>query len=174
MAAKYIFLVGMPGAGKTYWGSKIAEEFGLAFFDLDDFIAKQEQASIPALFARYGEAGFRERERKYLQKLISTEKRCTVVACGGGTPCFYDNIRLMMDAGIVIYLHADVAQLISRLQGSEESRPLLKGKADLSAYLTGLLDKRDGIYGQAHYILQSANISLTTFAEIISLCIDKQ
>lgn len=169
-----IFLIGMPAAGKTYWGRKIAGEYSLSFIDLDSFISEQEKASVSALFAMYGEAGFREREHKYLKKLIANNKTCTVVACGGGTPCFNNNIQLMKDAGVVICLQADVPALMARLKDSEEVRPLLRGKPDLAAYLNELLNKRKGVYEQAHYILQSANISLTTFAEIISLCTNRQ
>lgn len=172
--AKFIFLIGMPAAGKTYWGRKIADRYSLPFIDLDSFISEQEQASVSALFAMYGEAGFREREHKHLKKLIAAASPCTIVACGGGTPCFNNNIQLMKDAGIVIYLQADISALIARLKDSEDVRPLLRGKNDLAAHLTELLNKRRGDYEQAHYILQSANISLTTFAEIISLCTNRQ
>ena len=110
----------------------------------------------------------------YLKKLIASEKTFTVVACGGGSPCFNNNIQLMKDAGVVIYLQADVPALMARLKHSEEVRPLLRGKPDLAAYLNELLDKRKDVYEQAHYILQSANISLTTFAEMISVCTNRQ
>jgi shikimate kinase len=96
-----------------------------------------------------------------------------VVACGGGTPCFLDNMLLMKEAGTVIYLQADVADLIVNLNTSREMRPLLKGKGDMAAYLEGMLQKRKAIYEQAHYILQTKDISITTFAEIISSCTDR-
>jgi shikimate kinase len=171
---KILFLVGMPAAGKTYWGSRVAHEFDLQFIDLDIFIEEKEKASISALFATYGENGFRERENKYLKELIKKAARSTIIACGGGTPCFNDNLQLMKEAGIVIYLRADIPALISNLEASEELRPLLKGRGDMAIYLQGLLQKRIKFYEQAEYILQTKDISLTTFAEIISSCTNKQ
>ncbi len=163
-----IFLVGMPAVGKTHWGSKIAKEYKLPFIDLDVYIAEQEQASISALFAMYGEQGFREREQKYLKKIIHKATATTIVACGGGTSSYNDNMDLMKAAGVVIYLEADIAWLLNNLQKSNEVRPLLNNRGDLAVYLQDLLNKRKKLYEQAHHILQSKDISLSTFAKIIS------
>ena len=170
---KLLFLVGMPAAGKTFWGDKIAKAYPLEFIDLDVFVSEQEKASIPALFAQYGENGFREREHKHLKKLISNIKLDTVIACGGGTPCFNENLQLIKDAGTVIYLEADIPYLLDNINNSEEIRPLLRGRGDVGAYLEGLLQKRNRFYKQAHHILQTKNISLITFDEIISSCINR-
>jgi shikimate kinase len=170
---KLIFLIGMPAAGKTFWGDKIAKEYALEFIDLDVFVAQHEKASIPALFAQYGENGFREREHKHFKKLTSNITVHTVIACGGGTPCFHENIQLMKDAGVVIYLQADVPQLLENISNSEEIRPLLKGRGDVGAYLEELLQKRKQVYEQAHHILHTKNISLITFDEIINSCINR-
>jgi len=166
-AAKLIFLVGMPAAGKTYWGNKIALEYKMPFTDLDVFIAEQERASISALFAMYGENGFREREQKYLKKIIATFT-ATIVACGGGTPCYSDNIELMKQAGTVIYLQVDVPGLLNNLKKSDEVRPLLNNRGDMSVYLQDMLDKRKKFYEQAHHIFQAKGISLSTFGKILS------
>ena len=173
-SAKLIFLIGMPAAGKTFWGNKIAQQYQLQFTDLDVLISQQEAASISALFAKYGENGFREREHKYLKQIINNTKANAVIACGGGTPCFNDNMSLMKKAGIVIYLEADVQWLLKNLKDSKEARPLLNNRGDLSVYLAGLLKKRKGIYEQANYILPTQDISLTTFEKIISSCINRQ
>ena len=150
---KNIFLVGMPAVGKTYWGEKIAARYKLPFVDLDIFIAEQEQASVSALFAMYGEKGFREREEKQLKKLIKTAVPGTIVACGGGTPCFGENMRLMKDAGIVVYLQADISLLLQHLATETEKRPLLNNRGDLGTYLADMLTKRKSFYEQAHFIL---------------------
>jgi len=165
---KLIFLVGMPGAGKTFWGEKIKSEYALEFIDLDVYVAQMERASISALFAQYGENGFREREHKQFRKLVANITVDTVIACGGGTPCFHENMQLMKDAGRVIYLQADVPDLLNNINNSGEIRPLLKGRADVGAYLDDLLQKRKRFYEQAHHILQTKNISLITFDEIIN------
>ena len=164
----------MPAVGKTYWGKQIAEQYHFQFIDLDAFIAEQETASIPALFAQYGEAGFRERENIFLQKIISSSGGNYVVACGGGTPCFHNNITLMKEAGIVIYLSSSVELLLHNLKDSVATRPLLNGQHDTAAYLHKLLEERRAVYEQAHIILQTEDISITTFGKIISSCTDRQ
>ena len=171
--AKIIFLIGMPAVGKSYWGEKIAQAYPLQFIDLDLFIAQQERASIPALFASYGEGGFREREEKYLKQLIQSIKEDTIIASGGGTPCFADNMSLMKASGTVIYLHADTPYLLNNIKNSHEIRPLLNGRGDTATYLDTLLQKRKKIYDQAHHILQTKDISLITFDQIISACINQ-
>ena len=164
---KNLFLVGMPAAGKTYWGNEIAKAYKLPFIDLDIFIVEQEKASISALFAMYGENGFREREQKYLKKVIAANTG-TIVACGGGVPCFSDNMELIKQAGTVVYLEADVVWLLNNLKKSDEIRPLLNNRGDLSVYLHDMLGKRRKFYEQAHHIFHAKDISLTTFGKIIS------
>ncbi len=166
-AVKLIFLIGMPAVGKTYWGNKIADEYKLPFIDLDVFIAEQEKASIAALFAMYGENGFREREQKYLKKVITTTGELTIISCGGGTPSYADNMELMKQSGVVIYLQSHIAWLLENIKKSNEIRPLLNNRGDLAVYLKEMLDKRKKFYDQAHHILQTQDISLTTFAKII-------
>jgi shikimate kinase len=169
-----LFLIGMPAVGKTYWAKQIAEKYSLQFYDLDVYVSEREKASIPALFATYGENGFREKEHNHLKGLIKSAAVDSVIACGGGTPCFYDNIGLMKEAGIVIYLQAVIQTLLNNIKLSDEARPMFKGKRDIAAYLETLLEKRKSFYEQAHYILPTKDISLATFAEIISSCINKQ
>ena len=163
----------MPAVGKSFWGEAIAQAYSLQFVDLDSYIAEQEHASIPALFAMYGEGGFREREQKYLKQIIDTAAGDVIVASGGGTPCFADNIQLMKNAGTVIYLDADISQLLSNLEDSAEVRPLLKGKGDMGTHLEALLLKRKSSYEQAHFILQTKDISIANFDKIITTCIGR-
>ena len=168
-----IFLIGMPGAGKTHWGRIVAKEYDWQFTDLDKYISEQEKASIPALFASYGENGFRERESKCLARLISGIKEPMIVACGGGTPCFAGNMQLMQEAGIVVYLESGIGTLLQNLEQSEEVRPLLKGRGDMAEYLKKMLKQREKYYQQANYILDTKFISLITFEEIVSKCINQ-
>lgn len=163
-----IFLIGMPAAGKTFWAQQVSEKYDLSFIDLDQYISRHESASVPALFAQYGEKGFREREHEYLKKIITTTAEPTIIACGGGTPCFLNNMELMKDAGLVIYLQTDITQLLENLKNSDEIRPLLRGKPDLFAHLQDMLHKRGPVYEQAHHILHTKDISIATFAKIIA------
>ena len=162
-----VFLIGMPAAGKTYWGERLAEEFGWEFVDLDEFIAEKEKASIQALFAMYGEAGFREREHKCLKQVIYKHTEPTVIACGGGTPCFFDNLALMNAAGNVVYIQVEVKTLVERLAASAVARPLLRGRGDMEAYLNELLMKRRSFYEQAHFTFSGEEISIDNFTKIM-------
>jgi shikimate kinase len=170
---RIIFLIGMPGAGKTYWGGQIAAAYGLDFVDLDKYTSEQEKASVQAIFASYGEAGFREREHKCLVRLIRHLTAGTVVACGGGTPVYQHNMQLMLNSGVVVYLKARTDLLVRRLKNSDEVRPLLRGKPDVGAYLDALMEVRGSIYERASYILDANSISVVTFAEIVDLCINQ-
>ena len=168
-----IFLTGMPAAGKTYWASQIAEAHALQFLDLDVHVAEQEKASIQALFAMYGENGFREREQKHLKQIIRIATTNTIVACGGGTPCFGDNMQLMKQAGTVIYLQAEIPELLAYLKDADQVRPLLVNRGDLAVYLADMLKKRKKYYEEANHILHTKDISIATFGEIISSCINR-
>ena len=162
-----IFLTGMPGAGKSYWGREIANARGWRFYDLDIFIEQQEKVSIAAIFESKGEAYFRGKEHYYLVQIITSAPPYSVVACGGGTPCFHSNMDLMKSAGKAIYLKATIDYLINNLSKDTAKRPLLKAQADVKSYLEELLSNRAVFYEKATDILQSENISLATFEQII-------
>ncbi len=162
------FLVGMPGSGKSYWGQQVAALYRLPFTDLDALITDGENMGIPQIFEKYGEDGFRERERKYLQQIIETAGENAVIACGGGTPCFYDNMQLMKNAGTVIYLEADPDYLYGNMLQSIESRPLLERSSPIMEQLEKMLSNRKPFYEQAHHILQAKDITLATFDKIIN------
>lgn len=165
---KLVFLIGMPAAGKTYWGNRIADEFKRKFIDLDDYVTEQEKASVQALFAMYGENGFREREQKHLLKAISTITTDTIFACGGGTPCFGDNVEVLKKAGVIVYLQADVSLLLENLKKDDKQRPLLNNRGDLQTYLENILAKRKKFYEQAHHTLPVKDISISNFAKILA------
>jgi shikimate kinase len=167
-----VFLIGMPAAGKTYWGTRVADAFNLPFIDLDTFIEQREHQSIPDLFAR-GEGWFRAKEHAALIALISIVKRPTIVATGGGTPCFFNNLKQMHRVGITVYLRTEISTLVARAAADEETRPLLRGKHNATAVLQQMLKERERYYNQANFILQSENISLSTFEEIIRECTNR-
>jgi shikimate kinase len=172
-SGKIIFLIGMPGVGKTTGGNKMAIRHGLSFVDLDTMIEQGEGKTIAELFEQDGESGFRKLERSYLEDIIKVTTTDTIIACGGGTPCFYDNMQVMKDAGTVIYLQADIPYLLNSLIETTAARPLLNNLDDLAAYLAHTLQQRKAIYEQAHHILRIEDISLATFDEIILSCINR-
>ncbi len=123
-----IFLIGMPGTGKTRIGQVLAGQLKIPFFDLDQEIVKNTGKDIPAIFKEFGENYFRKREREALHDLTRREGRF-VLATGGGAPCFFDNMTFMNENGITIFLHVPLVDLYNKLlKGGTRGRPLLKDK----------------------------------------------
>ena len=170
---RHVFLIGMPGAGKTWWGSRVAPLLKMPFTDLDEQMMFRYKETIPALFERYGKDGFRQREHDLLKLLITNLTSPTIIACGGGTPCFHDNLQLMKNAGVVFYLNADVDLLSVNLENNT-GRPLLAGgKEELPIKLQQLLAERSGIYEQADVVVDVNQLELSTFEQIIRSCIKR-
>lgn len=156
------------GAGKSYYGRKIANYYNLQFVDLDDAITLQENLIITDIFAQKGEVYFRQVEHKILQQYINNYKEF-VMACGGGTPCFYDNIVKMKNAGITIWLNPPKKILLNRLCQEQEKRPLIKNlnfKA-LNNFIEQQMKEREQYYNQADIIITQANISIQELAKYI-------
>ncbi|MEJ8757759.1 shikimate kinase [Pontibacter sp. H259] len=150
-----IFLIGMMGSGKTTLGKELAEKLGYTFLDLDAVIEEKENRTIAELFAAEGQEWFRELERSALQRIISNYKQA-IVATGGGTPCFFNNIALMNASGETVFLDVPVKDIVQRLSQSDLSnRPLLLGKtqSELISFLGKTLADRRQFYVQAKYIL---------------------
>ena len=149
-----IFLVGFMGSGKTYWGKKISGALRWDFFDTDAQIEKLSGKSINDLFLTGGEGKFREVEQYVLRNLPLKEKN--IVSCGGGTPCFSDNMEWMKKNGRVIYLRVGKEILLSRLLKNKNNKPLLFSKTDeeVTAYVDEALQTRMPYYLQADYALE--------------------
>ncbi len=108
-----IFLIGLPGSGKTTLGKRLAEKLNLTFVDLDLEIEKKEGKTVQEIFAQKKENYFREIESKTLRGFCSSNNDF-VMSTGGGAPCFYDNMTLMNQSGTTIFLHVSAAQIIRR------------------------------------------------------------
>jgi len=145
-----IFLVGYMGCGKTTMGERLSAALGLEFIDLDDFIVEAEGRSIPQIFSDEGEAGYRGIERRCLNEIVNYEDK-VVVATGGGTPCFYDNMSVMNADGLTIYLQMDVKSLSYRLEHSKSERPLLANMMgeELEEFARVHLEERKHFYEEA-------------------------
>lgn len=159
------------GAGKTTYGKLLAKSMNLAFEDLDDFIEKQQEKSISDLFDMYGEEGFRKIEKEALKNISTLEN--VIIATGGGTPCFYDNMEFMNKAGDTIYLRTSVRELRDRLKMSKSKRPLIIGKSlkELEHFIAENLEKREHYYLKSKYILDTDDLNLnnikTNFLEVL-------
>ncbi len=162
-----LFLLGMMGTGKSHWSKKISKKLKTGGYDLDFLIESHEEKTIAELFAEDGEAYFRKTEAKVLRWF--GEKKTFVLATGGGTPCYADNIKWMNDQGITIWIDEPVAVLAERLRPEKAHRPLIKDLTDteLEQFLTNKLSERTQFYAQSTYHLQGEGISDAGFARII-------
>jgi len=162
-----MFLIGMMGTGKTYWCKKLAKKLKVGGYDLDFLIESHEERTIAEIFAEEGEAYFRRTETKILHWF--KEKKSFVLATGGGTPCFHENMQWMNEQGITIWIDEPVDVLVARLQPEKEHRPLIKNLSDaeLKQFLTDKLVQRFPFYHQATYHLQGNAISDAGFAKIL-------
>ncbi len=141
-----VFIVGYMGSGKTTVGKRLARSLSLQFIDLDAFIEGKYRKTVSRLFEERGEEGFRELEQQTLREVAEFEN--VVIATGGGTPCFFDNMALMNRAGITVYLQAEPEELAHRLISSRTVRPLITGKSkeELTLFIAEHLPKREYYY----------------------------
>src|SRR5688572_4230116 len=161
-----IFLLGFMGSGKSYWGKMWAEKHGYTFIDLDEVIENREQASIVDIFEKNGEEIFRLLETKMLRDLVRHEN--CIIACGGGTPCFHDNIKWMNEKGTTVYLSAPASYLFQKIKDEKEKRPLIKNvnEAELLFFTEQKLKERLPVYEQATYTLEASELELTSLDDI--------
>ncbi|MBR2114414.1 MAG: shikimate kinase [Prevotella sp.] len=148
-----IILVGYMGSGKTTVGKALSKETGMMFYDLDWYIESRMRKSVSQIFAERGEEGFRKIEYNMLHEVAEFED--VIISCGGGTPCFFDNMDYLNQQGDVVYLKATPETLYKHLLMAKIERPLLKGKSseELIAYITEHLKERSLFYEKARHIL---------------------
>ncbi|MFM2155494.1 MAG: Shikimate kinase [Bacteroidota bacterium] len=155
MQSSVIYLIGFSTSGKSTLGKIIAEKLNYQFIDLDEAITQQQGKSINALFDEFGEEGFRKTERQLLVNTIFLTE--TVIACGGGTPCYSDNMDFLLRNGITIYLEVDESVLLERMLNNTAERPLFKGKSkeEISSHINELLTARKVFYERANYTVNN-------------------
>lgn len=148
-----IILIGYMGAGKTTVGKALSQSLGLPFYDLDWYIEERHRRTIAQIFAEKGEKGFRDIERNILHEVAEFED--VVISCGGGTPCFFDNMEYMNRQAQTVYLKASPDILFRHLKMGKVERPLLKDKTEdeMKQYIRDSLSTREPFYSQARYTL---------------------
>jgi len=159
----------MPGCGKSTFGKRVAEILNMKFFDLDKEITTKENMTVNDIFQQHGEPYFREAESNILKE-ITDNNNSFVMATGGGTPCFADNLEIMNTAGNTIYINASVNDLLDRLSVKGiNKRPLLKqlSPGELEAHLTSQLNNRKIFYEKCQHILAYNETMETDMVELI-------
>ncbi len=147
-----IYLVGMPGSGKSTFGVELASVMNLPFIDLDNEIELSEKRTITQIFEKEGEQYFRKVENLHLKK-ISEENDFFVMSTGGGTPCYHHGIDIMHQHGVTLYLKVEVEQLLLRLANTDLStRPKFEKNSDLHKQLSELLNTRESVYRKANIV----------------------
>ncbi|NOX45802.1 MAG: AAA family ATPase [Chlorobi bacterium] len=144
-----IYLIGYMGSGKTTIGKILAKKLGYGFIDLDDMIERKYKIDVSGIFRKYDEKSFRKIEHdSLLSTFLSSD---TVIATGGGTPCFFDNMELMNKNGTTVYIEMGILSLFQRISASRRPRPLVEGKSpdELKRYIQVHLKKRLPYYSQA-------------------------
>ena len=155
------------GSGKSYWGKQWSETFRLPLVDLDEEIEKAEGKSIKSIFEEKGELYFRKLERKVLREFFLKDDY--IMSCGGGTPCYSDNMRKMNKYGITIYLKSLPETLASRLRNEKSSRPLIKDIPDemLVSFIKQKLEEREEHYLKSIYHLPTEFVTNENFERIL-------
>lgn len=144
------------GSGKSTIAKRLADALGMNLLDLDRYIEEQERRTITKIFKDEGEAGFRGLEKRHLHD-ISEHIDEVVVATGGGTPCFYDNMVHMNNHGLTIYLEMDAMSLAFRLENFSDERPLLVGKnyTEIKTFVKQHLEERRAYYQESQLIVNA-------------------
>ena len=165
-----IILIGYMGAGKTTIGKALSKELGIIFYDLDWYIENRMRKTVSEIFAERGEEGFRKIEYNMLHEVAEFED--VIISCGGGTPCFFDNMDYLNQQGQVVYLKAEPEVLYKHLQMGKVERPLIKGKShdELLTFIREQLEKREPFYSKARYTL---DVSLMDNYDKIKFSVEK-
>ena len=163
-----IFLIGFMGSGKTHWARLLSKKLGLAFYDLDTVIVEQEKKSVADIFSEKGEEYFRYKETEALER-IAEEQEGFILSCGGGTPCFFNNIEYMKKSGKVIWLNTSIEVLTQRLMRERKSRPLIRevDESDLGRYIVRKLSERRMYYQQADVTVNEESVTLEELIRLL-------
>lgn len=166
---KRIILIGYMGAGKTTVGRALAARLGLAFYDLDWYIETRMHRSVKQIFDERGEEGFRRIENAMLHEVAEFEN--VVLSCGGGTPCFFDNMDYLNQQAETIYLKCQPNVLYEHLRMGRSVRPLLLNKSpeEVKTFINEQLAQREDFYNKAKHTL---DVTLLNNFENIQMTVD--
>ncbi len=146
---KKFFIVGMPASGKSRLGKYISSMTDLCFIDLDLEIEKKLDSNVKDIFEIKGEKFFRKFETKTLKEIIESESNF-ILATGGGTPCFNENMSIINNSGVSIFIDVKREILHERISRNDK-RPLLSGAVSLKKKLSDLYKERIEYYQKSKY-----------------------
>lgn len=160
-----IILLGYMGSGKSTVAKALASALQLPFTDLDDYIIEKEKQSIKEIFKTKGEIYFRKQESKYLKEILENQTD-SLLALGGGTPCYSDNMELIKNKALSIYLKGSIETIFYRLRSEKQQRPLIASLSDeqLTEFIAKHLFERRYYYEQAD---ESVNIDQKSIDELL-------
>ncbi|WP_207492691.1 shikimate kinase [Aridibaculum aurantiacum] len=163
-----LFLIGMPGSGKTYAAEILKKKLKIPAYDLDSLVEMMEEKTITEIFEEGGEEAFRKVEAKMLR--LFKEKKKFILSTGGGTPCFHSNIDWMNKEGQTVWIDEPVEVLAERLSKELDQRPLLKGKneTELRNYLEQTLEDRKPYYEQASQKVSSKELEGSGYKKLVA------
>lgn len=154
------------GSGKSYWGKVWSEQSNIPYYDLDQEIERIEGISINSIFEQKGEPYFREKERIVLQSMAALNNG--IIACGGGAPCYENNLELMNRMGTSIYLSASPDYLWQNILKDPGHRPLINhlNEAELLFFIEKKLAERISFYSKANFIISVNEANENTLTKL--------
>ncbi len=163
-----IFLIGFMGSGKSHWGQLLSRKLNFPFFDLDEQIISHEGKAINEIFAENGEEYFRLLEKDVLH-IITESHESFVMACGGGSPCYFKNIDYMNNAGTTVWINTPFETLFKRLIEQKSHRPLIKdlSSEQIRSYIIKKFSDRKIYYEQADVSIEEDQFTVEQLVEKI-------
>ena len=164
-----IFLIGFMGTGKSYWGKIWASQHNLKFIDLDLEIEQKTGLRVDEIFEKKGEDYFRHVEAQILIEMEQHDN--CIIACGGGTPCFKNNMDWMNNNGLTVWLNSTPSKILENIINDNKERPLLKkiNKGELLFFIEMKLKERIDFYNKANVCLESFDLNSNSIDKILNI-----
>lgn len=163
-----IVLLGYMGSGKSSIGKLLATKLAIDFVDLDKLIEQKERMTINEIFTKRGEVYFRKREHLYLCEVLSNNQDL-IIAVGGGTPCYGNNIEIINNASFSVYLKASIETIVNRLKSEKYKRPLIAHlkDEDLPEFIGKHLFERIPFYVQSNIEIKTDCLSFEEITDTL-------
>ena len=166
---KRIIIIGYMGSGKTTVGHALSQDLNLPFYDLDWYIESRMHSTVKEIFDTKGEEGFRRIEHNMLHEVAEFED--VIISCGGGTPCFFDNMDYLNQQGETVFLKCTPDVLYQHLKMGKTVRPLLLNKTpeEVREFINVQLKEREQFYNKAKHII---DVTVMDNREKIKITVD--